>query len=75
MPTHRVFTGQPHLDGLGTARQLGQRPWDQDDLQLDFGGVESATPEFAAALWRAIVYTGDTATSATAESPAGATAT
>jgi hypothetical protein len=53
MPVYRVF--RAILDDLAFARRLGQRLWDESDLQFDFGDVERVTPEFAEVLCRIIV--------------------
>ena len=55
MSIHRLFTGQSHLNDLIQARDIARALQDQPDLQLDFTGIESVTPEFAAELCRAIV--------------------
>lgn len=54
MPIHHLHAGSLHLSDPSQARNLG-RLYDQPDLQLDFTGIESVTPEFAAELCRAIV--------------------
>jgi len=55
MSKNRVSLDQPVLDDLELARRLGQRLWDENDLQFDFGVVKSVTPEFAEELCRVIV--------------------
>jgi hypothetical protein len=55
MTTHRVAAEGALLESLEVARRLGRRLWEESDLQLDFGGVEGVTPEFAAELCRTIV--------------------
>ncbi len=55
MPAYRVMTDSPDLSALDRARQLGQRCWQEPDAQLDFSGVESVTPEFAATLCQTIL--------------------
>jgi len=55
MAIHRIVTGAGTLADLEVARRLGQRLWEEGDLQLDFGGVEDVSAEFAAELCRTIV--------------------
>ena len=57
MPFHSLYTGNAHLTDLSQARDLGRLLREQPDLQLDFTGIESVTPEFAAELCRVIVQT------------------
>ncbi|MCG3207816.1 MAG: DEAD-box ATP-dependent RNA helicase CshA [Anaerolineae bacterium] len=55
MSVHRIFTETPHLADVTLARQLGQRLWTDNELQLDFSGIESVTSEFATELCRTIL--------------------
>jgi superfamily II DNA or RNA helicase len=55
MTTYRVDAHGAMLEDLDAARSLGRRLWEESDLQLDFGGVEGVTPQFAAELCRTIV--------------------
>jgi len=52
---HRLFTGQAHLNNRSQASGVRHVLLEQPDLQLDFTGIESVTPEFAAELCQAIV--------------------
>ncbi|MEW5960205.1 MAG: DEAD/DEAH box helicase [Chloroflexota bacterium] len=61
MPVHPVFVDNPHLSDLDLARQLGQRLWTENDLQLDFSGIETVTDEFATELCRTIIQQRDPA--------------
>ena len=40
MPIHPVFTGQSQLHDLEMACGLGQRLWEEDDLQFDLGAFK-----------------------------------
>ncbi|RME24489.1 MAG: DEAD/DEAH box helicase, partial [Candidatus Zixiibacteriota bacterium] len=55
MPIHKIFTGNPTLSDISLARQLGHRLWTENDLQLDFTGIERVTGEFATELCRTIL--------------------
>lgn len=55
MTIHHVAAEGAMLEDLDVARRLGQRLWEESDLQLDFSGVERVSPEFSAALCRIIV--------------------
>ncbi len=55
MPIHQVSTNNPNLSDLDVARQLGQRLWTENDLQLNFSGIESVTEKFATELCRTII--------------------
>ncbi len=55
MPIYKIFTNTPTLSDVALAHQLGQRLWAENDLQLDFTGIESVTEEFATELCRTIL--------------------
>jgi ATP-dependent helicase YprA (DUF1998 family) len=55
MPIHKVFTNNPDLADVALALDLGQRLWTENDLQLDFTGIQSVTEEFATELCRTII--------------------
>ncbi len=61
MPIHQVSTNNPNLSDLDVARQLGQQLWTENDLQLDFTGIEIVTEEFATELCRTILQQRDPA--------------
>jgi DNA replication ATP-dependent helicase Dna2 len=55
MSRYRIFSDTPHLTDTTLARQLGQRLWTENDLQLDFSGIDSLSGEFAAELCRTML--------------------
>ena len=57
MPVHLLFSGQSLLNDLIRVRDIARAFREQPDLQLDFTGIESVTPEFAAELCRVVVQT------------------
>ncbi len=61
MSIHKIYTDNPNLSDVTLARQLGQRLWTENDLQLDFSGIETVTGEFATELCRTIIQQRDPA--------------
>jgi hypothetical protein len=61
MSLHKIYTDNPNLSDVTLARQLGQRLWAENDLQLDFSGIRTVTAEFATELCRTIIQRRDPA--------------
>lgn len=55
MAIHKILDNNPNLSDLELARQLGRRLWTDQDLQLDFTGIDSVTEDFATDLCRTII--------------------
>lgn len=55
MPVHPIFSDTPFLSDVALARQLGQRLWTDNELQLDFSGIEGVSEAFAAELCRTVL--------------------